>query len=336
MFKFLFIVSNFCVVVFAENTQEGTDLVDLVRLGDEQIERGNIRNALDYYEKAYESGAGSAQFLNRLSVLYMETEQFAKAIEILRTSLAEMPGQVELYSRIGEAQLALGQLDSAIVSIESALKLDPQNSSIHSALAFLLMQANLTEKAKDHLDNSVRLDSSNAEAHRLLGFYFAQLDSVDTAIKHYKVLASLVPDDFESFNNIAFLLANRKEYISALKYYEKAKDRIVDPYVLSAIIEKMEDVRALMDGKMRARYILVDSESLAKDIYKKLNNGEDFLDLAMKYSIASNSKDGGDLGFFGSGELLPEFEEAVIQLRVGDHSRVIQITQGYVVIQRLN
>ena len=336
MLKMLLIISNSWIVVQAQYPEDVNDLVGLVRQGDEQIEQGNIRLGLDYYENAYESGAGSAQFLNRLSILYMKTEQFEKAIKVLRNSLKEEPAQVELYSRIGEAQLALGKLDSAIASVELAHKLMPQSSAVHSALAFLLMQAGLIDKAKVHLDTSVILDSNNPEAHRLLGFYFAQLDSVDKAIKHYKILAKIVPEDFESFNNIAFLQAARKQYSSALEYYQKAKERVVDPYVSLAIMENMDAVRALMEGKMRARYILVNSESLAIDIHKKLGNGEEFLDLARKYSIAPNAKDGGDLGFFGSGELLPQFEEAVVQLTVGEYSDVMKIRMGYVVIQRLN
>ena len=336
VFKIFLIVSNFWIGIHAQYPEDVNDLVGLVRQGDEQIEQGNIRLGLDYYENAYESGAGSAQFLNRLSILYMETEQFEKAIDVLRNSLKEEPTQVELYSRIGEAQLALGKLDSAIASVELAHKLMPQSSAVNSALAFLLMQAGLIDRAKVHLDTSVILDSNNPEAHRLLGFYFAQLDSVDKAIKHYKILAKIVPEDFESFNNIAFLQAARKQYSSALEYYQKAKERVVDPYVSLAIMENMEAVRALIDGKMRARYILVNSESLATDIHKKLGNGEEFTDLARKYSIAPNAKDGGDLGFFGSGELLPRFEEVVVQLTVGEYSDVMKIRMGYVVIQRLN
>ena len=333
----LFLIALLSVtIIHSQSLKDVNDLVELVRQGDSQIERGNILLAIDYYEKAYFSGAGSAKFLNRLSMMYLETEQFKKAIEMLRASLVEEPSQLNLYSQIGEAHLALGNLDSAIASVGLAHKLMPQSSAVHSALAFLLIKSGSTDKAKAHLDTSVMLDSSNAEGHRLLGFYFAQTDSIDNAIKHYEILATLLPDDFESFNNIAFLQAARKEYVSALEYYEKAKNRVLDPIVLSAITDNMEDVSALIDGKMRARYILVSSRSLASDVHMKLGNGEEFADLARKYSIAPNATDGGDLGYFGKGELLQEFEEVVVKMVVGEYSDVVIMKVGYVVIQRLN
>mgnify|MGYP003318964704 CR=1 FL=1 len=104
----------------------------------------------------------------------MKSDQFEKAIKVLRNSLKEEPAQVELYSRIGEAQLALGKLDSAIASVELAHKLMPQSSAVHSALAFFLMLAGLIDNAKVHLDSSVILVSNNPQAHRLLCFYFAR------------------------------------------------------------------------------------------------------------------------------------------------------------------
>lgn len=334
--KLLLIALLFVTILRSESLKDINDIVELVRQGDRQIERGKILLAIDYYEKAYFSGAGSAKFLNRLSLMYLETEQFNKAIEMLRASLVEEPSQVNLYSHIGDAYLALGNLDSAIVSVGLAHKLMPQSSAVHSALALLLIKSGSTEKAKAHLDTSVMLDSSNAEAHRLLGFYFAQMDSVDNAIKHYENLAKLVPDNFESFNNIAFLQAARREYVSALEYYEKAKNRVRDPIILSAIVDNMEAVSALIDGKMRARYILVSSESIASEILTKLANGEEFANLARKYSIAPNATDGGDLGYFGNGELLPEFEETVVNMVIGEYSDILIMNMGYVVIQRLN
>ena len=58
--------------------------------------------------------------------------------------------------------------------------------------------------------------------------------------------------------------------------------------------------------------------------------------LAQQFSLAPNAQDGGDLGFFGPGELLPVFEEAVVQLAIGGLSEVLSIPMGYVIIQRLN
>lgn len=311
-------------------------MVEWVRKGDFYLEQGRVQLALIEYEKALAAGAGSAPFLNRMAAMYMQTAQYPQALSVLRASLREEPGQLTLYSRIGEVHLAMGQLDSAIASVDRARLLVPDNSAVHSALAFLLLQAGQWDGAKAHLDTAAQLDDTNPEAHRLLGFYHAQRESLDTAVQHYEQLALLVPEDVEGFNNIAFLYAQQQRYIESLEYYKKAQARSSDPYVTQAIDENLQAVRAILEGKMRARYILVKTETAARDIRQRLAGGEEFTALAQKFSIAPNAQDGGDLGFFGPGELLPQFEESVVQLGVGEFSAILEIPMGYVIIQRLN
>ena len=326
-----------CAVgVTAQEAAQEEGMLEWVQKGDFYMEQGRLQLAVTEYEKALAAGAGSAPFMNRISALYMQTGQFPKALKTLRASLREEPGQLVLYSRIGEVHLAMGQLDSAIASVDYARKIMPGNSAVHSALAFFLLKAKRVVRAKAHLDTALSLDKDNPEAHRLLGFYNAQSDSVERAIYHYNKLAELVPGDVEGFNNIAFLHSQQQRYLPALEYYKKAQERASDPYISQAISDNMEAVRAIIDGKMRARYILIKTETAARNIHQRLSAGEDFSLLAQQFSLAPNAQDGGDLGFFGPGELLPVFEEAVVQLSEGEVSDVLSIPQGFVIIQRLN
>jgi Flp pilus assembly protein TadD len=336
MQRFIALLLFLSLVAAVDATGESGEMIDWVLKGDAYLSQGRPLLALAEYEKAQQAGAGSAPFLNRMAAIYMETGKFSEALMVLRASLSEEPGQLALYSRIGEAHLAMGNLDSAVTSVDYARRLVPDNSAVHSALAFLLLQTGDIARAKAHLDTATKLDDRNPEAHRLLGFYFSQRDSFEVAVSHYEKLATLAPQDIEAYNNIAFLYAQRQQYDQALAYYKKAAKRSVDPYITQAINENLEAVRAIIAGKMRARYILVRTETAARDIRERLDSGGDFVQLAKQFSVAPNAQDGGDLGFFGPGELLPQFEEAVIQLTVGNLSDVITISMGYVIIQRLN
>lgn len=67
--------------------------------------------------------------------------------------------------------------------------------------------------------------------------------------------------------------------------------------------------------QVKARHILVATEEKAKEIKEKLANGDDFARLAKENSIDTVTKEnGGDLGFFGSGQMVKEFEEAAFSL----------------------
>ncbi|QXM07406.1 peptidylprolyl isomerase [Crassaminicella indica] len=87
------------------------------------------------------------------------------------------------------------------------------------------------------------------------------------------------------------------------------------------------------DIQVRASHILVDQEEKAKELLKRVKNGEDFAKLAKENSKCSSSKKGGDLGYFGRGKMLPEFEKAAFSLKVGEISDIVKTEYGYHIIK---
>ncbi len=83
-----------------------------------------------------------------------------------------------------------------------------------------------------------------------------------------------------------------------------------------------------------ARHILVATEPEAKMILTKLSEGDDWTTLAAQYSTdTSNSYQGGDLGWFGKGQMVQEFEDAAYALKVGEVSQPVKTEFGYHIIQ---
>ena len=85
----------------------------------------------------------------------------------------------------------------------------------------------------------------------------------------------------------------------------------------------------------RARHILVKSEEEALSIIDSVKKGEKFENLAQKHSLCPSKQNGGDLGSFASGQMVPEFEKAVQTLDVGGISEPVETQFGYHVIERL-
>lgn len=86
--------------------------------------------------------------------------------------------------------------------------------------------------------------------------------------------------------------------------------------------------------EVKASHILVEDEATANEVLNKLNAGEDFATLASEYSIdESNSESGGDLGYFGKGEMAEAFEEAAFAMEIGDISEPVETEHGFHIIK---
>lgn len=89
-----------------------------------------------------------------------------------------------------------------------------------------------------------------------------------------------------------------------------------------------------MAETIRASHILVETEDEAETVKNKLENGADFSDLARQYSTCPSKEDGGDLGTFGKGKMVPAFEDAAFNLDRGDVSDPVETEFGYHIIKR--
>jgi peptidyl-prolyl cis-trans isomerase C len=90
-----------------------------------------------------------------------------------------------------------------------------------------------------------------------------------------------------------------------------------------------------MAQQVHAAHILVKSEDKAKELLTKVNAGESFGDHAKKYSDCPSGKKGGDLGWFGRGQMVKEFEEAAFKGQKGATVGPVKTQFGWHIIKIL-
>ena len=114
------------------------------------------------------------------------------------------------------------------------------------------------------------------------------------------------------------------------KYYEENKDDFyTDTVTASHILIKTidDDGNELSDAKKK------EAKKKAEEVLTKVKSGEDFAELAKEYSEDSSASSGGELGTFGRGKMVTEFENAAFAMKAGEISDIVETEYGYHIIK---
>jgi len=209
-------------------------------------------------------------------------------------------------------------------------------------------------------------DLFKQEAGRTISYVtFSQLPSVADTVKAMQMMSDLKNSFQLDSNSKAFIARNTSavpfadEYLPLSKIQSQAKDTIVKqgigvvsgPYIDGAnyALAKVIATKQLPDS-VKARHILLSlndqqtgnpirsdsaAKTLADSILAAIKSGADFSALALKYSSDGSAAKGGDLGTFGYGAMVPEFNEFSFTKPVGEKA-VVKTQFGYHVIDILN
>jgi peptidyl-prolyl cis-trans isomerase C len=89
----------------------------------------------------------------------------------------------------------------------------------------------------------------------------------------------------------------------------------------------------MAEEEISASHILVEDEATANDVKRRLDDGEDFADVARELSTCPSNENGGNLGHFTRGRMVPEFEEAAFALELDEVSKPVKTQFGYHIIK---
>ena len=182
-------------------------------------------------------------------------------------------------------------------------------------------------------------DQVNADVDRWMSYLVSQLGSQENLEKYYKKTMPEIREELVRARRENMLveqvqqamLSNVEVTPSEVKkyYHSMSKDSIPmvnTKYEIAQIVKKPP---VTLDQKLEVK------DRLYK-IRKRILNGERFSTLALLYSEDPGSaKKGGELGFKGKGEFVPEFEAAAFNLRDGEISEVIETEYGFHIIQMI-
>ena len=195
------------------------------------------------------------------------------------------------------------------------------------------------EQIKINLNGSAFMSSAQTEQLNDLASQQRDVSYIAIQTENFEDEVSVTQSQISDYFN-----DNRSSFVEGRKvkvdFVELTLDAMEEPESPSA-----EDLQNLYDEneelytnpeRRRAQHILVENEDLANDLLGQIKGGADFAELAKANSEdTSSNEEGGDLGFFESGLMGVEFDEAAFAMNIGDVSDVVATDYGYFHIIKL-
>ena len=159
--------------------------------------------------------------------------------------------------------------------------------------------------------------------------------ALDNLVRAQLVAEQAVKEGVDKSGDAAYMLQLARLNVLEQAVQERyLKDRQPSEQELRAEYEAQ--LAAMPKTEYHARHILVATEPFAQKIIDRLDKGEKFDALAKAESMDSSKNNGGDLGWFTPGRMVPEFAGAVMALKPGEYThKPVQTQYGWHVIQLL-
>ncbi len=141
------------------------------------------------------------------------------------------------------------------------------------------------------------------------------------ALIDIKLLAKSAEDDglADDANFRARMAFTRSRTLHNILFQSKVLEQITDEELMARYDIEIKGFP--IEKEVSARHILVETEEAAKEIIVELDGGADFIELAKTKSTGPSGPNGGDLGYFGKGRMVPEFEAAAFALETGAYTK---------------
>jgi tetratricopeptide (TPR) repeat protein len=298
---------------------------------------GKTTEAFDAYREAVSVAPEDPQVHRAMGFMAAEIDSADQALAAWHKTLSLDPGDLEVRVSLGQLYLGLGSFDKALEQYQAGIRTAPREAPLYFAVGQIQQHMGRIDSAKVSFKRCIVLDSGSTEPYKALALTFMASQSLDSARIVYERVIEIDSTDASVHNNLGYIHAINNDYTRSREAYRKAIAYSPDAETMKDAQANLQIVDSILAGKMRARHILVNSEEKALDLLARLRAGEEFGELARQYSTDKTSaQDGGNLGFFGQGDMHPEFEEAVLKLKVGEFSEVVKTPIGYHIILRVN
>ena len=214
-----------------------------LRLGDLQLEVGDIKGAISSYEDSLKLKDDLVPAYIRRAIALALEGQFDEAIQSAKTATKLDPENPEAWLIRGDVNLRAGKHKSAMKSLKKASELDPTNASVENTMGMVSYKDGNLSDAVRHLRRAIIRRKKYPTAMRNLGLIFMEQEKWEEASKVLTELTTIVTNDPDAFDALATSLVRLDDFCTAEEAWEKARK------LYKKIGEKKEAERASALGR---------------------------------------------------------------------------------------
>jgi peptidyl-prolyl cis-trans isomerase C len=211
--------------------------------------------------------------------------------------------------------------DSSSTATGSARAADPNDPVVARVNGVEIRNSDIAI-AEDDLGNEAHQAPPEVKREQLIA-YVADIILVSQAAEKNKLR------DEPMFKQRQAFVGNK--ILMGMMLTKRAKDAASEEEMRKVYDEAVKPMA--QEEEVHARHILVETEDEAKAILEQLKGGADFATLAKEKSKDPGGADGGDLGFFAKGQMVPEFSEVAFKMFDGQLSNPVKTQFGWHIIR---
>jgi len=201
---------------------DSNDADHYARLAMDCHQRGELAQAVGYYQKLLAIKPGFAQVHYNLGIAFSALGRLDEAIASYRQAIACKPDYPAAFNNLGVALKTKSQPEAAIQHYAQAIKLQPNFADAHSNLGNALSALGLHDAAARHCQTAVALQANHAEAHNNLANALRELKQTAEAERHYLKALSLKSGYPEAHANLGHLKQDWGQLPQAVDCYRQA------------------------------------------------------------------------------------------------------------------
>ncbi len=197
-------------------------------------DKGDLKNAVKYLQKAIELAPDNLQLKEELANLYVNLKQYDKALQVLNDIYLSNPQNYKILLEMADIEDKRRNTKKSVELAKEAIKLNPKDPVNYFMLAIYYDKLGNWKETEKNLKKAIQLRPNFADALNYLGYsYIIRREKVKEGLKLVKKALEYAPDNPAYLDSYGWGLYKLGEYKKAKEYLEKAYKKMKDdPVVL--------------------------------------------------------------------------------------------------------